>query len=89
MTLEELEQIIGKIWYIRDRFDVISKHKGVLDRAESVEGIVSIVAKYDPGKKKFTERLVLDNYLGALQHLRARVGQFEKSNIQVFLSLEH
>ena len=69
MTLEgELKQIIGDIWYVRDRFDVISKHKGVLDRARSVEEIVSIVAKYDSGKKKFTERLVLDNYLGSLQH---------------------
>lgn len=69
LTLEkDLEQIIGDIWYVRDRFDVISKHKGILERARSVEEMVNTFTRYDPEKKKFTDRLVLDNYLGSLQH---------------------
>ena len=69
MALEDnLKKIVGDIWYVRDRFDVIGKHKGVQERARSVEEIVSIVAGCNPEKKKFTERLVLDNYLGSLQH---------------------
>lgn len=69
LTLEnELKRIIGDIWYVKERFDTISKHKGVLNRARSVEEIIGIVARCEAGKKKFAEKLVLDNYLGSLQH---------------------
>jgi hypothetical protein len=69
LTLESnLKRIIGDIWYVRDNFDAISRHKGVLERARSVEEITSIVVRSDYAKKTFCEKLVFDNYLGSLQH---------------------
>lgn len=66
--VDNLKKAIGDIWYVRDHFDVISKHKGVLERARSVEEILETMAKYDPRKKKFSEQVILDNYMGSLQH---------------------
>jgi len=43
MTLEtDLEQIVGNIWYVKDRFDIISKHKFQLERALSFSSLVPI-----------------------------------------------
>lgn len=69
MILEnELKKIIGSVWYLRDRFDIVTKNKRILDRTKSVEGIVRIMSKYDPRKKDFTDRLVIDNFMGSLQN---------------------
>jgi len=65
---DELKQIIGPIWYVRDRFDIISKNKLIVDRANSVESIVKTMAKYNPRKNNFKDRLVLDNFMGSLQN---------------------
>lgn len=69
LSLEpELKKIIGPIWYIRGNFDVIIKNKLIIDRAESVECIVKLMANYNPKKKSFEDRLVLDNFMGSLQN---------------------
>lgn len=65
---DDMKKVIGNIWYLRDHFGVISKHKGLVGRARSVEEILVVMAKYEPKEKTFSEQLVLDNYLGSLQH---------------------
>ena len=53
---DDLKEIIGDIWYIRDRFDIICKEKGVLNKTESEEDIVRIMAQYNPGNYSFFNR---------------------------------
>jgi len=65
---EDLEKIIGKIWFVKNNFESIVKHELVMKRAESVKDVVTLMAHYDPKKVKFDHRLILDNFTGGLQH---------------------
>jgi hypothetical protein len=65
---EDLQKIIGNIWYIRDNFRKIVQNKLLLSRAKLIQDVVALMSDYDPKKDDFADRLVLDNYMGSIQN---------------------
>lgn len=69
MSLEDdLQKIIGNIWYVRDDFRKVVQNKLLMSRANLIQDIVALMADYDPNKDDFADRLVLDNFMGSIQH---------------------
>ena len=64
----DLKKIIGNLWYVRDDFRKIVQNKLLLRRASLIQDIVGIVSEYNPQKDDFPDRLILDNYVGSIQH---------------------
>jgi hypothetical protein len=63
-----LKKILGKIWFLRDNYELYSKNPALPRRAQQIQNIVELMAKYNPMKVTFADRLFLDNYLGSIQY---------------------
>lgn len=69
MPLEkDLEKIIGNVWFVRNNFKYIVQNELLLRRAKLIQDVLELMAKYNPEKDDFADRLVLDNFLGSIQH---------------------
>jgi len=65
---KDLKKIIGKVWFVRNDFKYVVQNEFLLRRAKLIQDVVELMADYNPEKDDFADRLVLDNYLGSIQH---------------------
>ncbi len=65
---EDLKKVIGNIWYVRDDFGKIVENRFLLRRAKLIQNIVALMSDYNPRTDDFADRMILDNYMGSIQH---------------------
>jgi hypothetical protein len=71
---EDLQKIIGNIWYVRDDFGKIVQNRLLLRRAKLIQDVVALMSDHDPKEDDFADRLILDNSWGAFRKIgRAHV----------------
>lgn len=62
-----ISKVIGNVWFVKDNLEYVLQHRLVRNRAQSIFEILKLLYGYSPRRKSFSQRLVLDNYLGAVQ----------------------
>lgn len=62
-----ISRVIGNVWFVKDNLEYVLQHEGVRNRARSIISILKVLHRYKPRRVPFSQRLILDNYLGAVQ----------------------
>lgn len=63
----DLEKIIGNIWFVKNNFQSIISNAILMNRAKSIREIIKLMSCYDRQNTVFADKVVLDNYLGSMQ----------------------
>ena len=79
--MECIRYLLKDVWYVKFNEEKVIGDPGVLKGARLVEDILLSLYGVEHQKKPLDQRLVLDNYIGGMQHSTKTHGSFGRFQI--------